>query len=87
MRKDIHKQIGNIEIPLEYFKMTDEEKHTVCIGLFETMLDVLNRSAKVEYDRFMLLDKLLESTIHTNEQAENFEICAVLRDVQRLLNE
>jgi hypothetical protein len=87
MKSSIHKQIGNIEIPLEYFKMSEDEQRTICLGLFEVMLDVINRSANPEYDRFMLLDKLLESTIHTNEQAENFEVCAVLRDVQRLINE
>lgn len=82
-----HKKVGEIEIPLNYFKMSEEERKTLCLGLFETMMDTLNRTAKPEFDRFMILDKLLDSSIITNEEEENFEICAVLRDIQKLINE
>ena len=82
-----HKKVGEIEIPLNYFKMPEEERKTVCLGLFETMIDTLNRTARPEFDRFMILDKLLDSSIITNEEEENFEICAVLRDIQKLINE
>ena len=88
MRKEVkHRKVGEIEIPLNYFTMSEEEKKTLCLGLFETMIDTLNRNAKPEFDRFMILDKLLDSSIITNEEEENFEICAVLRDIQKLINE
>jgi hypothetical protein len=87
MKKKLsHRKVGEIEIPLNYFTMSDEDKKALCLGLFETMLDTLNRTAKPEFDRFMILDKLLDSSIITNEEEENFEICAVLRDIQKLIN-
>jgi len=79
-------KIGEIEIPNDYLNMTEEQKHSVCLGLFEVMIDALNRSAKPEYDRFMILDKLLDSSIQTNVEEENYEVAAVLRDIQMLIN-
>lgn len=84
--KTKREKIGEIEIPVDYFDMTAEEKHNVCLGLFEVMIDTLNRTTKPEFDRFMILDKLLESSIQTNVEDENFEIAAVLRDIQLLIN-
>jgi hypothetical protein len=87
MKKTLsHRKIGEIEIPLNYLTMSEEERRILCLGLFETMIDTLNRTAKPEFDRFMILDKLLDSSIMTNEEEENFEICAVLRDIQKLIN-
>ena len=84
--KTRREKIGEIEIPIDYFDMTADEKHSVCLGLFEVMIDTLNRTAKPEYDRFMILDKLLDSSIQTNVEDENYEIAAVLRDIQSLIN-
>lgn len=80
-------QIGEIEVPLNYFSMSEEDKRTLCLGLFETMIDVINHTTKKEYNRFDILDKLLESTIQTNLEAENYEVVAVLTDIQKILNE
>lgn len=84
--KTRNQKIGEIEIPTDYFDMTAEQKHDVCLGLFEVMIDALNRTAKPEYDRFMILDKLLDSSIQTNVEEENYEVAAVLRDIQTLIN-
>ena len=54
--KTRREKIGEIQVPLNYFNMSAEEKHDVCLGLFEVMIDTLNRTAKPEYDRFMILD-------------------------------
>jgi hypothetical protein len=84
--KTRREKIGEIEIPIDYFDMTAEQKHDVCLGLFEVMIDTLNRTTKPEFDRFMILDKLLDSSIQTNVEDENYEIAAVLRDIQSLIN-
>jgi hypothetical protein len=84
--KTKREKIGEIEIPIDYFDMTAEQKHDVCLGLFEVMIDTLNRTTKPEFDRFMILDKLLDSSIQTNVEDENYEIAAVLRDIQSLIN-
>lgn len=81
-----HKVIGEIEIPSGYLSMSEEDKKSLCWGLFEMMIETINKKTHPEYDRFMILDKLLESSIQTNEENENYEICAVLRDIQKLMN-
>lgn len=86
MKKVNSTKIGEIEIPSGYLTMSEDEKTSLCWGLFEMMLETINKKARPEYDRFMILDKLLESSIQTNEEQENYEICAVLRDIQKLMD-
>ena len=84
--KTRREKIGEIQMPLTYLNMSAEKKHDDCLGLFEVMIDTLNRTAKPEYDRFMILDKLLDSSILSNVEEENYEIAAVLKDIQSLIN-
>lgn len=78
--------IGEIEIPVDYFSLNTEERHDICVGLLEVMLDTINKNVKPEFDRLTILDKLLESSIETNSEEEKYEICAVLKDIQQLIN-
>jgi hypothetical protein len=80
-------RIGEIEIPSKYFKLPQNEKEVLCGAILETILTMIDRSTSPEIDRFMVLDKLLESSIITNESEENYEICCVLKDVRNLINE
>jgi hypothetical protein len=86
MQKETHKKIGEIEIPSSYFELPDEEKSAICIGIFDIMLAMINKNAQPEIDRLMILNKMIESSIITNEQEENYEICALLTDIQKILN-
>ena len=80
-------RIGEIEIPSKYFSLPKREKEVLCGAILDTILTMIDRSTSPGIDRFMILDKLIESSIITNEKEENYEICSVLKDVRKLINE
>lgn len=86
MEKVVHKKIGEIEIPASYFELPEDEKSALCIGIMNVMLELINQNAHPNFDRIMILEKLLESSIITNQEDENYEICALLTDIQKLTN-
>ncbi len=86
MTNTAHKKIGEIEIPAMYFNLSDEERQAICIGIFEIMLEIINKTVQPNMDRIMVLNKMLESSIITNEENENYEICALLTDIQKIIN-
>lgn len=86
MTNAAHKKIGEIEIPSSYFELPENEKEAICIGIFDIMLRLINNNVQPHIDRQMILNKMLESSIITNEEEENYEICALLTDIQKLLN-
>ena len=82
-----HVKIGEIELPIDYFDLTPEEKRDMCYGLIEIMLDLLNKQVPTYVSKFELLHKLLESSLITNTEEENYEICEILKNCQEILNE
>lgn len=82
-----HVQIGEIELPIDYFKLSIEDKNDLCMGLIEVMLDILDKTLPQYVSRFDILDKLLDSSIITNLEHENYEICAVLEKCKQIINE
>jgi hypothetical protein len=51
------------------------------------MLTLINKKVKPEFNRMLVLQKLLESSILSNVEEENYEICQVLTDIKNILNE
>ena len=51
---------------------SDIEKEAICIGIFDIMLQIINNNVQPHIDRNMILNKMLESSIITNEQEENY---------------
>lgn len=80
-------KVGEIEIPFDYFKFKPKEKEALCQEILDAILHVLDRQLNPNIDRMIILDKLLESSIITNQDEENYEICAVLLDIRNLINE
>jgi len=79
--------IGELEIPLAYFEYSKEEKEVFCLELLEVMLISIERNLKGDFDKLDILDQILQSSIITNLETENYEICAVFSDMRKLLNE
>jgi hypothetical protein len=84
---DKHIKIGELEIPINYFKFSKEDKNILCNEIMDAMLHMLDRQLKPNLDRLKVLDKLLESSIITNQEQEEYEICQVLADIRTLINE
>jgi len=80
-------KIGEIEIPNDYFKLNEEEKRELCIEMMDVMLTILDKNLREEISRLDALETLLVSSIITNQKDEKYEICGVLNDIRKILNE
>ena len=82
-----HIDIGFIDVPKGYEKLTDENKSNICDLLIDRLLFVLDKELPVQIGRVSFLVSVLESSLITNEEQENYEICSVLRDTLKRINE
>ena len=82
-----HVKVGELEVPVDYFKYDKEDKEILCNEIMDMMLHILDRQLRPDIDRMQILDKLLESSIITNQEQEEYEICQVLKDIRNLINE
>jgi len=87
MKINNHIKIGELEVPVDYFNFCKEDKEILCNEVMDAMLHILDRQLKPDLDRLEVLDKLLESSIITNQEQEEYEICQVLVDIRTLINE
>jgi hypothetical protein len=82
-----HIKVGELEVPLSYFDMDEEDKTQLCLKLLESMLTILDKHLSDNYSRIDILDQILESSIMVNEESEQYEICAVMTKIRKLINE
>ena len=82
-----HVKIGELEVPVDYFKYNKEDKKELCNNVMDMMLHILDRQLRPDLDRIEILDKLLESSIITNQELEEYEICEVLKNIRELIKE
>ena len=87
MRKKKREEIGYIDIPREYCELNTEEKRNVCNNIIELLLGKIDKQLAPEINRITFLDQILESSLISNEELEQFEICACLLDIRKILNE
>lgn len=87
MRQTEKMKIGEIEIPIEYFDLTVEEKDYLVNELLNEMLILIDKNVRPEINRIDILQHILDSSIETNIEDESYEICAVLYDIKQKLNE
>ena len=81
------KQIGYIDIPQEYGTYTQEEKIAVCNKILDKIMLVVDKELPAHINRMTFIDEILESTLESNEQEEKYEVCSVIRDIVKLINE
>jgi hypothetical protein len=80
-------KVGEMEVPQEYFSMNEEDKQVICNSILESIMYLLEKHVNVDdIDRRIILDRIIESSIITNEMEENYEVAGVLFDVQKLIN-
>ncbi len=80
-------KIGELEIPADYWSLEENTKRELCLTIIDAMLTILDKQVAPEISRTMILDGLLESSIQTNIEDENYEICQVLTDIKSILDE
>ena len=86
MKRD-HDEIGYIDIPKEYCQFTSNEKRAVCNKLIDMLLTTIDKELDPTINRITFLDEVLESSIISNEELEQYEICQCLMDIRTILNE
>jgi hypothetical protein len=87
MRKRKQSEIGYIDIPKEYCDLNTNEKRAVCNKIIDMLLHQIDKELAPEINRITFLDQILESSLISNEELEQFEICACLLDIRKILNE
>jgi hypothetical protein len=80
-------KIGELEIPIEYFDLSKEEKDYLINEILNVMLTIIDKNVIPTVNRIDILNKILDSSIETNIEDEVYEICAVLYDIKQKLNE
>jgi predicted hydrolase (HD superfamily) len=80
-------KVGELEVPADYFSLPQEDKDVICYSILESIMYLLEKHVDNEYfNRKMVLERIIESSIITNEMEENYEVAGVLFDVQKLIN-
>lgn len=85
MEKSI--KIGELEIPADYWVLDTIEKRELCLIIIDTIVTILDKHISPEFNRISVLNKIIDSSIQTNEIDENYEICQVLKDIKQIINE
>jgi hypothetical protein len=80
-------KIGELQIPLEYFDLTKEEKDYLIDEILNVMLTIIDKNVVPTVNRIDVLNTILDSSIQTNIEDEVYEICQVLWDIKQKLNE
>jgi len=79
-------RIGEMTIPEDYFELDALNKETVCVVLMNEILELIDKQIPKHLNRFDFLEKVIDSSIQTNIEAEHYEVCAVLKDIKQLIN-
>lgn len=85
MQKQI--KVGHMDVPTDYFKMPQEDKDIVCNSILDSILYILERHINDNsIDKLKVLNRIIDSSIITNQDEENYEVCGVLMDIRNLVN-
>lgn len=82
-----NKKITNLEIPEDYFQLSNVDKETICMVIMNNILDVIDSNYSSKYDKKEIMNKILDLSIQSNINEEIYEVAQVLYDVKKLLNE
>lgn len=80
-------KIGELELPINYYDLSENEKKMICESLIDALLKYLEKNFNRNLDKIMVLNAIIDSSILTNEEEENYEVCSVLTDIKKMLNE
>jgi hypothetical protein len=82
-----HIDIGMLHIPRDYLLFDKETKEIVCDRIIDSLLHHLDRELPLEVNRIDYLIGIIESSIITNVEDENYEMCQIMEDCKTRLNE
>lgn len=74
-------------LPSEYLKLSDEDRKVVCLASIKAMVEMIAFSFGKNYTYPDVFKDILETTITQYEKKENYETCAILKDMLNMLDE
>lgn len=77
----------DFEIPEDYLSMNKFEREAICLVLISHLLTLIDKEIHPMFNRMDIMNTLLTHTITLHEQKEMYEVCQVLNDVKKLVNE
>jgi hypothetical protein len=81
-----HIELGYFDIPTAYPDFTAQQKKVVCNKIIDVLLTHIDKNLDPTINRISFLDEVLESSLITNEQDEEYTVCQVLFDCRKYLN-
>jgi len=82
-----HIELGYFDIPKAYADFTVKQKKAVCIKIIDVLLEHIDKNLDPTINRISFLDDVLESSLMTNEEDEEYTVCQVLFDCRKLIND
>ena len=79
--------MNTVKVPKNYHNLTQQEKKDSCIGLLETIYDIIIKTTNTKYSKLDLIYKILESTLRHHETLEDYEVCSLISDTRKILDE
>jgi hypothetical protein len=78
--------LGDIVVPIDYSKLNDKQKKAICDNLIDTLLMSIDRILPPHINRIQFLDEVLESSIESNNDLEQYEVSQTLYDMRKRLD-
>lgn len=76
-----------IDIPKDYFDFTPDQKKDLCDKLLDRLYLYIDKRLHQDLDRLDFLRDILLSSLESNEEEEYYEVCQVINDCIKLLDE
>jgi hypothetical protein len=86
-RNNLSIDMGIIDIPKAYPEFTEVQKKQLCNKIIDRLLTYIDKNLDPEINRIDFLDDVFVSSIESNKEEELYEVCIVLSDCRKLLNE
>ena len=80
-------KVGELEIPADYWTLSPEIKRELCLTIVDAIITVLDQQISPKLNRMEVFQNLIDSSLQSNQQDENYEVCQVLIDIKQLINE
>jgi malate synthase len=80
-------KVGELEIPADYWTLSPDIKRELCLTIVDAIITVLDQQISPKLNRMEVFQNLIDSSLQSNQQDENYEVCQVLIDIKQLINE
>ena len=80
-------KIGTMDIPEDYFSLTQNEKEVVCMMIYDDIMLLVDKQLPKYVNRMNFINKIIDSSLITNVDEEKYEVAAVLKDLKELIKE